>query len=230
MLNLLKKMINKNKNINKNIIENKKEVEEDVECKYEYRDEDFEHFENSKKNVVKFNNLYPEVNINIKDIENIEDIKNSLDIYDEIDKKNNSQIEEGMILRQSTVFEEYEDYNNLFNKKDNVDITNQMFSMNRTDSMFRVEDYSTEKEIAEMMYDLNNEYNTYTNTDAERGYENGYDSCDIEDTTSIYWDDTYNNNNIYDVNDSNDYWDNEIYNPNSDDDYLGNSGIYNPWD
>lgn len=65
-------------------------------------------------------------------------------------------------LNQSLEDEEYT------RNKNKVNITNQMYSMNRTDSQFTVENITPDKYIEENFYDLNNDYGTYMNTDADR--------------------------------------------------------------
>lgn len=57
-----------------------------------------------------------------------------------------------------------------------VNITNQMYNMNRTNSPFTVDSITADKYTEELFYDLNNDAGTYMNTDADRSYsyDNSY--------------------------------------------------------
>lgn len=107
---------------------------------------------------------------------------------------------------QNNTVDEYDEEYTREEKR--VNITNQMYSMNRTNSPLTVEDITPDKYQEEFFYDLNNDYGTYMNTDADRNYSNSYDNNydDYSYGQPDYMNDSY-------------AWDNQVYDLYKDDNY-----------
>lgn len=165
---------------------------------YIYSNFDLEHLKKTEEYVKRYNEFFPtEIDV-INSENNLEELKNSFDIISDTDINDDYETEQAD--NRSNVNDLYESAFEDF-RKNKVNITNELYSMNRTDSIFTVEDITPEKYVEEHFYDLNNDFDMYMNTDADRYYNNynSYEDDLIEHHQPDYLNDPY-------------AWDKETYN------------------
>lgn len=162
---LILKLNKYKKNDNINNIDNTK-IEEKVEKVekrgYEYHKYDLDYFNQCEKRLEEYDKYSSKTyDIQIDKVDNIiqDNKSNSMYPYDISNNLNEDSIENKI--------ERY--YEDDYSKEEKiVDITNQQFSFNRTDSNLNVNGYDPDRRSEEFMYDLNNDARIGINTDAER--------------------------------------------------------------
>lgn len=138
------------------------EVEKVEEKGYEYQEHNLEYFNHCKKRLEKYNKYSVKTpDVQVDKIDNIVQTSNSNSMRPYCDSNNSNEN-----LVEDNTNRYYEDD---YSKKERiVDITNQQFTFNRTDSNFNVNGYDPDRRSEEFMYDLNNDARIGINTDAER--------------------------------------------------------------
>lgn len=167
---------------------------------YIYCNDDLEHFKKTEEYVKRYNEFFP-TKIDIKSTVNLEELENNFNI-DDNDANNDYEVEQAENKSNINVL-----YENVFEdfKKNRVNVTNALYSMNRTDSIFTVENITPEKYTEEFFYDFNKDFDMYMNTDADRYYNNynnynSYDDDLIEHSQPDYLNDPYAwDKQVYDI-------------------------------
>lgn len=139
-----------------------KEVEKVEEKSYAFQEHYSDYFNQCEKRLKKFNECSLKLSeIQIDNIDNIVQTNNSNSMRPHYNSNNS---DENLVEDNTNRY--YED--DISKKERIVDITNQQFTFNRTDSNFNVNGYDPDRRSEEFMYDLNNDARIGINTDAER--------------------------------------------------------------
>lgn len=173
--NLIYRFKNRKKVFNIDDLEHNKV---DKNAHYKYRDIDYEYFDESKKDMSAYRNFFElknEGNINV-DTNKLNDIGNNENNFEDLSFK---EIEDKVekCLNNINI-----DCNN--NSKDEkiVNITNEIYSRNKTNSPYSVETYTPEKQNEEFFYDFDNKAKLGLDTDADRNSQRLVDTskCDFD--------------------------------------------------